>query len=404
MPRKNLTARFVETVKVETRTDIWDDMIKGLVLRVSPTGVKAWSVVYTRESDGSRQRVTIGQFPAVGLEKARAKALATLTDISNGGDPATKKKIRREAMTVRELGAAFIEQYAKREKRTWAEDQRILNVEVYPAIGDMKAMMTRRRDWLDVIDSKVDAGRAGQGRKVMSMIRKMLNWAVEKDLLEANPIAGVKAPGKPGRKDRFLKTAEIKSVWAALEHAALLDVTKDVLRLLLLTGQRSGEVCGMVRGEIDPDAGVWTIPANRTKNGEAHVVHLSDAALAIVRGALDRADEEKTAPLFSRVSKPIHPGGIAHAVKNELQLFEEPWTPHDLRRTVATGMAEIGVEPHIVEAVLNHVSGFKGGVAGVYNRATYEPQKQAALDKWARQVERVISGIGGDNVVALRRA
>jgi integrase len=403
MPRKNLTARFVETVKVETRTDLWDDIIKGLILRVSPTGVKSWSVVYTRESDGSRQRVTIGQFPAVGLEKARAKALATLTDISNGGDPASKKKIRREAMTVRELGAAFIEQYAKREKRTWAEDQRILDVEVYPAIGNMKAMMARRRDWMDVIDAKVEAGRAGQARKIMSMVRKMLNWAVEKDLLEVNPIAGVKAPGKPGKKDRFLNAIEIKTMLEGLETAALLEVTKDVLRLLLLTGQRSGEVCGMVRAEIDPDAGVWYIPAARAKNGVANAVHLSDPALAIVRRALDRAEEGKTAPLFSRVGKPIHPGGIAHAVKNELQLFEQPWTPHDLRRTVATGMGEIGVEPHIIEATLNHISGFKGGVAGVYNRASYEPQKQAALDKWARHIERVTSG-QIDNVVLLRRA
>lgn len=404
MPRKNLTARFVETVKVETRTDLWDDMIKGLVLRVSPTGVKSWSVIYTRESDGSRQRVTLGQFPAVSLEKARAKALAALTDISTGGDPAGKKKVRREAITVRDLGLAYIEQHAKRQKKTWVEDQRILDVEVYPKIGSMKAMMTRRRDWMGIIDAKAEAGREGQARKIMSMIRKMLNWAVEKDLLEANPIAGVKAPGKPGRKDRFLKAAELKAVWTALETAALLDVTKDVLRLLLLTGQRSGEVCGMVRGEVDPDAGVWTIPASRTKNDEAHVVHLSDPALAIVRGALDRADEERAAPLFSRVSKAIHPGGIAHAVKNELQIFEQPWTPHDLRRTVATGMGEIGVEPHIIEAVLNHISGFKGGVAGVYNRATYEPQKQAALDKWSRHLDRVISGVGGDNVVTLRRA
>lgn len=170
MARKNLTARFVETVKVETRTDFWNDMIRGLVLRVSPTGVKSWSIIYTRESDGSRQRVTVGQFPAVGLEKARAKALATLTEISNGGDPASKKKIAREAMTVSDLGNAFIEQYAKREKRTWAEDQRILDVEVYPAIGNMKAMMTRRRDWMGVVDAKVEAGMKASGEQ--------LNWAM----------------------------------------------------------------------------------------------------------------------------------------------------------------------------------------------------------------------------------
>lgn len=392
MPRKNLTARFVESVQVETRTDFWDDGVRGLVLRVSPTGVKSWTVVYTRESDGSKQRVTLGKFPAIDLEKARGKALKVLGAIVDGKDPASDKRARREAMTVEELGKLYVEKYAKRNKKTWAEDERLLKVEVYPEIGDMKALAVKRRDLLDIIEAKADAGYLAQSNQILAVIRKMFNWAVDSDYLESSPATGIKPRGKLVRRDRVLADDEVRTIWQALPAAALRPATADIFRLLFLTGQRSGEVAGMRRSEIDIERATWTIPGSRSKNGLTHLIPLSDAALAIVQVRLDKAGEESDAPLFTRIGEPIESNAVSQAARLKLQVTGEPWTPHDIRRTVATGMAGLGIAPHIIEAVLNHISGFRAGVAGVYNRNQYEPEKRRAIDIWADHLDAIIAG------------
>lgn len=390
MPRKNLTARFVESIKVDTRTDFFDDVVRGLVLRVSPTGVKAWTVVYTRTSDTTKRRVTLGKFPAVGLEKARAKALATVTAISEGKDPAGDKRAAREAMTVEDLGALYIKKYAKPNKKTWAEDERLLKREIYPEIGRMKAVSVKRRDILDIIEAKADAGHVAQSTNILAVVRKLFNWAVDGVYLESSPAAGIKPRGKAVKRDRVLSDDEVREIWNALPSAAIAKQTADVIRLLFLTGQRSGEVCGMQRDEVDL-TGSWTIPGTRTKNGLTHLVPLSPAALEIVAAATDTADEEPASPLFTKIGEPIESNAIAQAVRKKLQLTVKPWTPHDVRRTVATGMAGLGVAPHIIEAVLNHISGFRAGVAGVYNRATYEPEKRRALLMWAEHLDSVVT-------------
>lgn len=387
MSRKPLTARFCESIKVEARTDFWDDLVRGLVLRVSPTGAKSWSVVYTRAADGAKQRVTIGRFPAVGLEAARAKGLKLMSQVAEGGDPAGNKRASREAMTIDELADLYIEKYAKRQKKTWAEDERLLKVEVRPAIGRIKAVSVKKRDCLDIVEAKAEQGRETQARSIFALLRRLFNWAVENDYMDASPMAGAKAPGKPVRRDRCLVLRDIAKVFVALPDARLEPETKDIIRLLFLTGQRSGEVCGMRRGEIDLEAECWTLPAGRTKNGLAHVVPLVGEAFEIVRHRLTLCGSDLDAALFSHVAgQPIEPNAIAQAVRKKLQIFVEPWTPHDARRSAATGMAAIGIFPHVIEATLNHISGFRGGVAGTYNRNRYEPEKRSALIRWGSEV------------------
>lgn len=402
MPRKSLTARFCETIKVEERTDFQDEIVRGLWFRVSPSGAKVWNVVYTREADGKKQRVKLGSFPAIGLEKARGSALKMVASVAEGEDPANKRRAQKQAITVEELGALFIEKYAKRNKKTWAEDERLLKVEVYPAIGAMKADAVKRRHVLDIIEDKADAGFVAQSTQILAVVRKLYNWAIDGDYLQSSPATGIKPRGKAVKRDRVLADGEVCSIWNALSDAALSGVTKDIFKLLFLTGQRSGEVCGMTRAEVDLDRALWTLPATRTKNGLAHVVPLSGAALTIVQAALERAGEDPDAPLFSRVEAPIESNAIAKAARLKLQVTGEAWTPHDIRRTVATGMAGLGIQPHIIEATLNHISGFRAGVAGVYNRAQYEHEKRRALDVWAEHVDGVINQTAA-KVVPLRK-
>jgi len=390
VPKFKLTDRFVANVTIDVRTDYFDTQLSGLSLRVSPTGTKTWNLIYTRESDESRQRVKLGRYPAVGLEAARKKALKAMTAAADGEDPAEAKSARRTALTVEELGALYIKIYAKPNKKTWQEDERILKAEVYPEIGRMKGVAVKRRDVIGIIDSKAEAGARAQSRNILAVVRKMFNWAVEDGYLTISPIAGVKPRGKPTRRDRILTDAEVKGAWGALGEVAISPVTADVLRLLFLTGQRSGEVCGMRKSEVDLEKSVWTIPGERAKNELTHVVPLSPQSLQIVTAAVVRADEDPDAPLFTRTGEPLESNAIAQAVRLKLQASKERWTPHDIRRTVATGMANLGIMPHIIEAVLNHISGFKAGVAGVYNRATYEVEKRDALLRWARHVSNIV--------------
>lgn len=392
MPRKNLTARFCDSVKVDERTDYQDEIVRGLSLRVSPNGTKTWNVIYTRASDGTKQRVKLGRFPAMSLDKARTGALKLVTAVSEGEDPSEQKRARKAAMTVEDLGKLYLEKYAKRNKKTWAEDERLLKVEVYPEIGGMKAEAVKRRHVLDIIEAKAEAGFIAQSTQILAVIRKMFNWAIDGDYLQSSPATGIKPRGKAVKRDRVLDDAEVCKVWNALANVAISEQTADIFRILFLTGQRSGEVCGMVRSEIDLDRALWTIPKDRTKNGLAHVVPLSAAALEIVKKRLGNAEDEPDSPLFTRVGTPIESNAVAHAARLKLQITGTPWTPHDIRRTVATGMAGQGIAPHIVEAILNHISGFRAGVAGVYNRNQYEPEKRRALDIWADRLDAIVQG------------
>ncbi|MES0074120.1 tyrosine-type recombinase/integrase [Mesorhizobium sp. M0058] len=391
MPRKLLTTRFVDTAAVKTRTDFWDDKVRGLVLRVTPAGIKTWTVVYTRASDSAKQRVTLGRYDAIDLERARAKALKTMSAVAEGEDPSEKKRTAKAAMTVEELGGIYIERYAKREKKTWQEDERLLKRDVYPAVGKMKALAVKRGDIIDIIEAKADAGKGAASTNVLAVVRKMFGWAVDTDRLPTSPVIGIKPRSKPARRDRVLSDVEIRLIWNALPTAGVSPAVADITRLLFLTGQRSGEVAGLMRSEVDIGAKAWKIPAGRTKNGLEHLVPLAPPALALIEAAVERTDMElDDAALFSKTGEPIASNAIAQAARLKLQKSNKAWTPHDIRRTVATGMAGLGVAPHIIEAVLNHISGFRGGVAGVYNRQAYEPEKRAALDLWASHLIKVV--------------
>ena len=216
------------------------------------------------------------------------------------------------------------------------------------------------------------------------------------ELIERNPAMGLEAPVQPVARERVLIDAEIRQLWAATESTGA-DTVEDryakILRLLLFTGQRRGEVGGMRRTELDFDRETWSLPGARTKNKLPHDIPLPRQVKAI----LETQDGD---PLFGK-------GGFGEWWRCKAQLdraLDLPaWTVHDLRRTVVTGMAEIGIAPHIVEAVVNHVSGHKAGVAETYNRAIYAPEKRAALQRWADHLDRIVASDATSNVVEFGR-
>jgi integrase len=237
-------------------------------------------------------------------------------------------------------------------------------------------------------------------------------------IVDANPVIGTNRQTDEKARDRVLSNAELVAIWSACND----DDYGRIVRLLILTGQRRDEVGAMARSEIDVAARKWTIPAARTKNGQAHEVPLSTAGLDIVKLALARKGREDRERLFGeagngfagwskarqaldeRIEKQaakIKPARREAKTDNK-EAEKERWRVHDIRRTVATRMADLGVLPHVIEAVLNHISGHKAGVAGVYNRALYSAEKRQALDLWAAHIEALLAGEPASNVVTLK--
>ncbi len=242
----------------------------------------------------------------------------------------------------------------------------------------------------------------------------LFSWAMKEGLVDANPVLGTNLQADEQPRDRVLSDAELVAIWNASRD----DDYGRIVRLLILTGARRDEAGDMAKSEVDLGGRKWSIPRERTKNGRAHEVPLSDLAISVLKPAISREGREERDLIFGDGA-----GGFSGWSKAKAAIDERiemakaavrkgaeetkrqkaiPWRLHDLRRTAATGMAELGVLPHVVEAVLNHVSGHKAGVAGVYNWATYAPEKRQALDLWAAHIEALLAGKPASNIIPMK--
>ena len=384
MPRSNLSGTFIETIKVDKRTDYQDDKQQGLVRRASPSGVMVWTVIYNEPETGLKHRATLGKWPAMNTTRARAAALAALRTVQEGRSPSREKQARREAPTVKKLGERFINEYAKPRKRTWAEDERIFNAVIYPELDNIRITALTRTRIVDMLNKKAKSAPT-MADHALALLRKALNWAISEGLLTTNPAIGIERRAPIVAKDRVVTDGELKALWAAMP--SMHSEAAAVFKILALTGQRLGEVCGMTAGEVDLEAKAWTIPAARTKNKLVHLVPLTDPALAVVKSRLDGLEAHQA--VLTRGTEPMDTRYIGKLARG-LQSGDNRWTPHDLRRTVATGMAAIEIHPHVIEAVLNHISGSKAGVAGIYNRHSYAKEKRDALERWANHLGTIV--------------
>lgn len=390
MPTIHITKTNVE--KLETplagRVDYFDDKLKGFGVRVSPAG-KIFFVM--RRVNGKLVRSKIDAFGTITVEVAKKRAEGVLADMGRGIDPNKQKqaKIREEEArrldpSVNDLVTEYMEKHSKVKKKTWAEDQRCLEKEVVARWGKLKAKEIRRRDVKLLLQEIVDRGAPIQANNTFEKIRKMFNYAIEHDIIEFSPCFGVKMPSKKTQKDRVLSEDEINIFWYCLDRAGMSDEIKRALKLILITGQRPGEVIGMHSGEID--GRWWNIPAHRAKNGKGHRVYLTDFALELIGNKQGYVFESP------KGDKSMENNAVACAVRRSLangKLTMQSWTPHDLRRTTATGMSILGFSDEIIDAILNHT---KKGVIGIYNRNKYDHEKQTALACWSCKLSSIITG------------
>jgi integrase len=413
----------------------------GFTIRVLPSGVKTFLFVYT--FDGKRREMNLGSYPDKSLADARvdySNAYSVLHDRNNPRDPQEERdqqhgaarqerEDHRNALTVSELITEYIEKHAKPTKRSWQEDQRILNKDALVVWGKRKAVDIKKRDVVLLLESIIERGSPGSANNNFKIIRKMFRFAVQRDIIEHSPCDGVVMPAPLNRGDRVLSETEIKTLWNSLDTCnASLDM-KRAIRLMLLTGQRPGEIIGMHSIEIDDRW--WTIPAERSKNKKAHRVYLTDTAIDLIGPlkALNTKTKEMKPKGFVfpctnlKKDQPMARLSISQSVSRNLampvivngnpvvdsdgnpvtvnKLGVADFTPHDLRRTAATFMSQIGFMDEIIDAVLNHT---KQGIIRTYNLNRYDKEKQQALEAWGRKLLSIVTeSQKKDNVVPIVR-
>jgi integrase len=380
----------------------FDDSIPGFGLRVRNGGKREHRTYILQYKIGPKQRrMTLGNAAKIGLDEARRKARKLFGKIADGKDPANEKAVARTeaSHTFDVIVSEFLRvQQAKLKLRSFIEVQRFLQKHWKPLHRLALATISRATvaAQLRIIAKEHGPVSADRARAAIS---KFFSWAMGEGLAEANPVIGTnKAAGAINARDRVLTDKELATVW----NGVLENDYGRIVRLLILTGCRRDEIGSLRWSEINKEAGLIVLPGERTKNGRTHDVPLSKVALEIIDSIPRRINRDF---VFGEGKGGFSGWSKAKASLNA-QLGLKPWRLHDLRRTASTRMADAGVQPHIIEAVINHVSGHKAGVAGVYNRSTYENEKRAALEALSNYVMVAVAKTEGSNVehLIIRRA
>jgi integrase len=373
----------------------------GLYQIVQSSQCMSWASRY--RLNGETSKLTLGRVAVkqgdAGLTLAAArKANAEVQEkVAQGINPAAEKKrekaaskeaqARLRADTIEHWVAEFIRLHVKVKNKSWRQGVWLFERHVLPAWKDRTIHDITRREVNALLREIAhgDPPRPILANRVLSAVGKLFSWLTAEDVINVSPAKGVAQPGRENRRERVLSALETAAVWHGSEKLG--EPYEQFVKLLLLTGQRRTEVSGMRWSELDLGKGIWALPSERTKNGRQHTIMLSRQALDIL-GSITPIE----GPFVFTTTGENHIKNysrIKMALDRHVKL-DEAFTLHDLRRTCATGMADIGVAPHIIEAVINHISGHRAGVAGIYNRSQYGPQVAEASQRWADRIEQLV--------------
>ena len=414
----NLTDVLVRSLRAPKsgRLEVRDERCAGLVIRVTPAGAKTWSFRFRDPRSGVLTRATIGRYPEIALATARERAIDLRRGVASGINPVEAKRRERELSQSRTFGSLaerYLNEHARRFKRSAAADERNLRLHILPKWAKRRFDEITRADVIELCEGMVAAGTQTNANRVQALISKIFAFGVDAALLSANPCHRLAKRGVESRGRRVLSDEEIALFWNRSSHSPVSPRVGLALKIALLTAARAGEVAGMRQEEIvdigSPRAR-WEIPAHRSKNGRAHVIPLSPLATQLIIEAMATAGPKSPFVFASPIVKgaPV----TAHALAVAMQRMggritvempgsdtwlAEPPSPHDLRRTVATRLASLGVPSEDVAACLNHV---RRDVTGRhYDMYARLVEKRRALDLWAQTIAQVIKGDGhGENV------
>ena len=400
MPRIKLTKSAIDALPTP-KSDLvhWDASLPGFGVKVTPKGRKVFVVLYRTGGAGSKLRkYTIGPYGRVTLHQARIAAQKVFAAKLEGRDPAAEKREanrRVVADRVDDLLEAFIVQRLS-QNRSAGEISRLLRREMGKLWGSRSIHEISKRDVIDVVSAIEQRGAPAAANKALKSIKTFLNWCVGRAVLDRSPAEGVPLPTKEVSRDRVLEDDELGRIILAARQIG--ESYGGIVELLALTGQRREEVAQMRWEELDLAQRVWTIPKSRTKNAKAHIVHLSNQSLTVLKHPNNGGPY-----VFSVLgTKPFQEFSKA---KGELDRLSEvtEWRLHDLRRTCVSGMARLGITPHVADKILNHQSGTISGVARVYQRHEFLIDRQAALDLWGAHIGQLLAETSRYNRIDLKR-
>lgn len=382
--KKKLTPKSINALPPATgkRYEVHDTLLPGLHLRVSATGGKVFYI--SKRVNGCMKRIRIGAHPIVSLADAREKARGILRDIELGHyeDPSSPVVTNAPRLTLGEVVPQFIDLYAKPRNKDWRGTERVL--QKFSSLFSRPIDEIKRADIVRVLDTIIAGGAPTRANRALAAIKKLMNWCIDRAMVETSPVASLRPPTKEVARERVLTDEEVIACW----HAGTSEgfPFAQFTQLLILTGQRRGEVAGMRWCELDLDKGIWTLPAKRAKNASLHTIPLAPLAISILKSVPRLLDSDLV--FTTAGTSPISGfGRLKERLDVAVGLDADDWRFHDLRRTMATNMAMARVQPHIIEAVLNHKTGIVSGVAAIYNRHGYLDEKREALELWAKKVE-----------------
>jgi integrase len=377
----------------------WDSVVPGFGVRKREGGSLVFVVKYRI---GQQQRkITLGKVVPGMLAEMREMAATVIAKSKLGQDVQGERKAAtevRQAVTVEALIERYLEmRRGELKERTFIEVDRHLRRQATP-LHRLAIEAVTRRELAPLIDNIAENSGRTAADRLKASLSTFLAWCVERDYIDANPATGIKRRANGGSRERVLTEAELVAIWRACGE----DDHGWIVRLLMLTGQRRDEFGSLPWDEVDLEKREIRLPSERTKNGRAHMVPLSDAAMAIFQAIPRR---ERRGLVFGRGE-----GGFSGWSQSKARLDKRigdavaPWTLHDLRRTFATLSADRDfAAPHIIEAMLNHQSGTKGGIAGIYNRASHERGKRQLADRYGELITALVED-GESSVLNLTAA
>lgn len=411
------TASKIQLPPGKSEIRVFDDDLTGFGLRIRASGKRTWIIQY--RINGRSNTLPIGRVDKVPAAAARARAKKDLAQAALGTDPSEKRQIGRvrASETFETVAVRFLKAKQDQIKPSSYDQVETHLTKHWAPFNRLSVHAIARRD----VASRLGEIAADRGpyaaNRARSTLSTFFTWTMNEGIVDTNPVIGTNKQTDEKSRDRVLSDPELVGIWKACND----DDYGRIVRLLILTGQRRDEIGAIAKSELALDARKWTIPRARTKNGLAHEVPLSDAALTILQAATTRAGREDRDAIFGESGDGHGFSGWSKAKAALDERIDEapavgrekakskkdkekrsPWRIHDIRRTVATRMADLGVLPHVIEAVLNHISGHRAGVAGVYNRAAYSAEKRQALDLWAAHVEALVAGKSASNILPMK--
>jgi len=431
--RKALTKIVVEKARPEPGSQLflWDSKVPGFGVRIFPSGRRKYIFQY-RTQGRKQRRMVLGVHGPLTPEKARSLAADLYEVVRKGGDPMHDQQLaaRRKPDTIENVIDQFVDKYLKHKRRAQSyvdATRAIFDNHVIPHWRRRDIKSITRRDLIELLDRIVEEGKPTMANRTLAAVRKLFNWALQRDMIEMTPFAMIEKPSEETKRERTLAADELESLWP--EFDALGYPFGPFFKLALLAGQRRSEIAGMRWADVNEGERTWTLPSELTKAGRTHVVPLSPLAMDILAEAKEAQKAlltERDDPQISNAAttelpklgpyvfttngeRPISGYGktkvrldkaIAKARSKAKQDPLPAWTIHDLRRTTATGLGRLGISRFVIARILNHAD---RSVTGIYDKYEYLAEKRHALGAWEQYVRTLIA-LPGENVEALRTA